>query len=240
MKRSGSRNKLLACFRPDFHMEEMIADDGLFLTRSKSAALLAAVEKNSKPILHRSVSNCSVSTVGVSSENSDSDETTVVGHRIRRKKSFSRAVKSIVSDIFHSKSKNRRSRIQGSELTTRTDSDRVEHVSTTRKEYGLSSVLGSESDNKSTAGKIKKPDPEPERKRSENLTLLILLLVSLAVTVLGGQLLGVALTSISLYSIPHRRVIAGGSSETECKKQRVVMGGGMKRSHRRQDLQSMI
>ncbi|CAN1783527.1 hypothetical protein LINPERHAP1_LOCUS16308 [Linum perenne] len=232
MKRSGSRNKFLTCFRPGFHLDDMILDDGF---------------------LHRSVSDCSVSTASPNSESSDSDESSVSGHTIlkKKKKSFSRAIKSVFSDLIHpSRAKIRKSRSrgsEGSESPTRTESD-LEELDSIRREFG------SDSETPSVSGKNRRTDPEPERRRSDGLSLFLLLLVSVAVTVLGGQLLGVALTSISLNFIPHRRVVVGGSgkgemrrspekgrwSETEYRKQSVGMGGTLKRSQRCQNFQSII
>ncbi|CAN1161105.1 hypothetical protein LINPERHAP2_LOCUS23721 [Linum perenne] len=241
MKRSGSRNKFLTCFRPGFHMDDVILDDG-FLHRSVSDCSVSTASLNSessdsdessvpghtiqekkKKSFSRaiksvfsdcSVSDCSVSTASLNSDNSDSDESSVSGHTIlkKKKKSFSRTIKSVFSDLIHpSRAKIRKSQNRGSESPTRTESD-LEEYDSIRKGFG------SDSETPSISGKNRRTDPEPERRRSDGLSLFLLLLVSVAVTVLGGQLLGVALTSISLNFIPHRRVVVGGSGKGEMRR----------------------
>ncbi|CAN1220456.1 hypothetical protein LINPERPRIM_LOCUS1910 [Linum perenne] len=248
MKRNGSRNKFLTCFRPGFQLEEMILDDGL-------------------GILNHSVSDCSAFAGVRSSEKWGSDEADFYP-RLSRRKSFSRAIKSIASDLFQSsRSKDRKLRIRSSDSTTRvpsltrTDSTDEEEYDSITEEFGsplfptssssTTSVSGSEAETPSTAEEIRRPDPGPDRKRSGILAMILLLLVCLAVTVLGGKLLGVALTLICVYLVPRRWGIVGGggsgkgeekkSSETECRKQRMLVGGLMKMiSHRRLNLESLI
>ncbi|CAN1220457.1 hypothetical protein LINPERPRIM_LOCUS1911 [Linum perenne] len=238
MKRIGSKNKFLTCFRPGIHIEEMILDDGF----SKSATILKIEPKE---ILNRSVSDCSAFAAGV--PDSDSDEASAAAIRpLSRRKSFSRAVKAIFSDLFHSpRGKDRKNRSRGSDFST-ADPDGYDSI---RKEFD-SSNSGSDSENPSTVRRTRKPDPESNRRRSGDLTVFLLLLVCLAVTVLGGKLLGVALTPICLYLMPRRRGFAddsrkveerrspekGRSSETEYRKQSVVMEGMLRRSNRRLNL----
>ncbi|CAN1365025.1 hypothetical protein LINPERPRIM_LOCUS45370 [Linum perenne] len=249
MKRNGSRNKFLTCFRPGFHLEEMILDDGL-------------------GILNHSVSDCSAFAGVRSSEKWGSDEADFYP-RLSRRKSFSRAIKSIASDLFQSsRSKDRKLRIRSSDSTTRvpsltrTDSTDEEEYDSITEEFGsplftsfsssTTFVSGSETETPSTAEETtRKPNPGPDRKRSGILAMILLLLVCLAVTVLGGKLLGVALTLICVYLVPRRWGIVGcvgsgkgeekRSSETECRKQRMLVGGLMKMmSHRRLNLESLI
>ncbi|CAN0896926.1 hypothetical protein LINGRAHAP2_LOCUS18800 [Linum grandiflorum] len=256
MKRNGSKNKFITCFRPGFPIEEMIREDGFSksaskIDRSKShASLIPTTTHNG--ILDRSVSDCSAFSV----RNSESDETPP---RLPRRKSFSRAVKAIVSEMFHSPrsgSKDRKSRNRGSDFvigapsltrTDFTDLDEFTSSSSTSSSSSMGSVSGSDSESPWTTRRTRKPDPN----RAGNLTVFLLVLVSLAVTVLGGKLVGVALTSVFLYLMPRRRGIVcgesgkgearrspakGRSSETEYRKQRVVMEGMLKRSNRRENL----
>ncbi|CAN1161097.1 hypothetical protein LINPERPRIM_LOCUS45358 [Linum perenne] len=248
MKRIGSKNKFLTCFRPGFHIEEMILDDGF----SKSATILKI---DPKEFLNRSVSDCSAFAAGT--PNSDTDEASAAAIRpLSRRKSFSRAVKAIVSDLFRGKDRKNRSR--GSDFST-ADPDGYDSIrkefdsSSSSSSFSPSSNSGSDSENPSTAAgtrRTRKPDPESNRRRSGDLTVFLLLLVCLAVTVLGGKLLGVALTPICLYLMPRRRGFADDSrkgeerrspekvrsSETEYRKQSVVMEGMLRRSNRRLNL----
>ncbi|CAN0896932.1 hypothetical protein LINGRAHAP2_LOCUS18802 [Linum grandiflorum] len=250
MKRVGSRNKFLTCFLPGFYMEEMMnLDDGFCK-------------------LDPSVSDCSVSQSPARCSSCSDEENSV--HRIPRRKSFSRSFKTVVSDLFHSQSpraKDRRSlNNRGSDLeirvplltrmeeefdySVRKELDSPSSPSSSSTSTTTSSICSSDSEESAAAGEIRRPDPEAERKRSGYLALFLLMLVSLAVTVVGGKLLGVALTLGCLYLMPRRRGNGGGYSgegevkgslpETEQKKQRMVMGGMLKRGHRRQNLESLI
>ncbi|CAN1220453.1 hypothetical protein LINPERPRIM_LOCUS1907 [Linum perenne] len=235
MKRTGSSNKFIRCFRP------MISADGF---------------ADSNQIQDHSVSDYSASYGRRSSEKWGSDEAEFYP-RLSKRKGFSRAIKS----IFHSpRSKDRKSRSRVSDsLTrvpslTRTESTDEEDYDSITEEFGTSSSStssgsGSDSETPSTEETTRKPDPVPERKKYGILAMILLLLVSVAVTVLGGKLLGVALTLICVYLVPRRWGIVGGvvsgkggerrSSETECRKQR--MGGMMRMmSHRRLNLESLI
>ncbi|CAN1783524.1 hypothetical protein LINPERHAP1_LOCUS16305 [Linum perenne] len=189
-------------------------------------------------ILNHSVSDCSAFAGVRSSEKWGSDEADFYP-RLSRRKSFSRAIKSIASDLFQSsRSKDRKLRIRSSDSTTRVPSLTQEFDASSSS---MSSVSGSESETPSTAGETRKPDPVPERKKYGILVMFLLLLASVAVTVLGGKLLGVALTLICVFLVPRRWGIVGGSSETECRKQRMLVGGLTKMmSHRRLNLESLI
>ncbi|CAN1783523.1 hypothetical protein LINPERHAP1_LOCUS16305 [Linum perenne] len=266
MKRNGSRNKFLTCFRPGFQLEEMILDDGMKRTGSSNKFI-----RFFRPSFHleqmisddHSVSDYSASYGRRSSEKWGSDEAEFYP-RLSKRKTFSRAIKS----IFHSpRSKDRNSRNQVSDSPTRvpsltwTESTDEEDYDSITEEFGTSSSStssgsgsassgsGSDSETPSTEETTRKPDPVPERKKYGILAMILLLLVSVAVTVLGGKLLGVALTLICVYLVPRRWGIVGGvvsgkggerrSSETECRKQR--MGGMMRMmSHRRLNLESLI
>ncbi|CAN1365067.1 hypothetical protein LINPERPRIM_LOCUS45369 [Linum perenne] len=244
MKRTGSRNKFIRCFRP------MISADGF---------------ADSNEIQDHSVSDFSVSYGRRSSEKWGSDEAEFYP-RLSKRKGFSRAIKSIASDLFYSsRSKDRRSLNRSSDSTTRVpsltrtestgeeeDYDSItEEVDTSSSSMSSGSGSESESETPSTAGETRKPDPVPERKKYGILVMFLLLLASVAVTVLGGKLLGVALTLICVFLVPRRWGIVGGgdsgegeerrSSETECRKQRMLVGGLTKMmSHRRLNLESLI
>ncbi|CAN1220454.1 hypothetical protein LINPERPRIM_LOCUS1908 [Linum perenne] len=241
MKRTGSSNKFIRFFRPSFHLEQMISDD-------------------------HSVSDYSASYGRRSSEKWGSDEAEFYP-RLSKRKTFSRAIKS----IFHSpRSKDRNSRNQVSDSPTRvpsltwTESTDEEDYDSITEEFGTSSSstssgsgsgsglgsgsgFGSDSDSETPSTTTRKPvDPEPERKRAAILAMILLLVVCLAVTVLGGKLLGLALTLICVYLVPRRWGVVGKgeqrrSSETECRKERMVMGGMVKMmSYRRLNLERLI
>ncbi|CAN1365066.1 hypothetical protein LINPERPRIM_LOCUS45368 [Linum perenne] len=231
MKRTGSSNKFIRFFRPSFHLEQMISDD-------------------------HSVSDYSTSYGRRSSEKWGSDEDEFYP-RLSKRKKFSRAIKS----IFHSprmRSEDCKSRSRFSDSPTRvpsltwTESTDEEDYDSITEEFGTSSSStssgsgwGSDSETPSTT--TRKPvDPEPERKRAAILAMILLLVVCLAVTVLGGKLLGLALTLICVYLVPRRWGVVGKgeqrrSSETECRKERMVMGGMVKMlSYRRLNLEKLI
>ncbi|CAL1383970.1 unnamed protein product [Linum trigynum] len=129
MKRSGSRNKFLMCFRPVAEMEDCVLDDGFGLHKSKFAALLSIDRSNSqaflisaagsdeftdsmgkKVTLDRSVSDCSAFPGGRRSVSSEVEEVVVPTPRQHhhRRKSFSRAIKAVLFEPISSKRGNDR------------------------------------------------------------------------------------------------------------------------------------
>ncbi|CAL1393926.1 unnamed protein product [Linum trigynum] len=126
MKRSGSRQKFLMCFRPVVEMEDCILDDGFGLHKSKSAALLSINQSDSqaflisaagsdefsdsfgkKGTLDRSVSDYSAF-VGDRRSVSSAMEEVVAAQppNHHRSKRFSRAIKAALFDSVLSKRAN--------------------------------------------------------------------------------------------------------------------------------------